>query len=128
MKDMGLIDTAQYRNRWLALVNAVMNLRVHKMRGVFRIAEDLLASHEGLCSMEFVSELVSYLFQFSYILQLNFTLLPSTFLGVLPVPLFYLIIFFLLCFPLFMSYHLVSLAFPSVSLCAIRTLKLHSLF
>jgi len=54
---MGWIDMAQDRGRWRALVNAVMNLGVH-MRGIFRIAEDLLASHEGLCSME----LVSYLF------------------------------------------------------------------
>ena len=49
---MGLIDMAQDWNRWRALVNAVMKLRVHKMRGIFRIAEDLLASHEGVCFME----------------------------------------------------------------------------
>jgi len=52
IKDMGLIDMAQDWNRWRALVNAVMKLRVHKMRGIFRIAEDLLASHEGVCFME----------------------------------------------------------------------------
>jgi hypothetical protein len=28
------IDLAQERDRWWALVNAVMNLRVHKMRGI----------------------------------------------------------------------------------------------
>jgi hypothetical protein len=55
MKNIDWIDMAQDRNRWRTLVNAVMNLRVHKMRGIFRIAEDLLASHEGLCSMELVS-------------------------------------------------------------------------
>ena len=29
-----------------ALVNTVMNLWFHKMRGISRLAEDLLASHE----------------------------------------------------------------------------------
>ena len=28
------IDVAQDRDRWRALVHAVMNLRVHKMRGI----------------------------------------------------------------------------------------------
>ena len=51
---MGWIDMAQDMDRWRALVNAVMILGIH-MRGIFRIAEDLLASHEGLCSMDIVS-------------------------------------------------------------------------
>jgi len=35
-----------------ALVNVVMNLQVHKMHGISRLAESGLASQEGLCSME----------------------------------------------------------------------------
>jgi hypothetical protein len=33
------------------LVNAVMNLRVHKMRGISWLAENRLASQKVLCSM-----------------------------------------------------------------------------
>jgi hypothetical protein len=47
------IDVAQDKDRWQALVNAVMNFWVHKMRGISRLAESLLASEEGL-SMELV--------------------------------------------------------------------------
>jgi hypothetical protein len=39
---------AQDTERWRALVNAVKNLRV---RGISRVAEELLASQEGLCSV-----------------------------------------------------------------------------
>ena len=49
------IDLAQDRNRRQAFVNTVMNLRVHKVRGIFRPAEELLVCQEGLCPMEFVS-------------------------------------------------------------------------
>jgi tRNA-binding EMAP/Myf-like protein len=35
-----------------ALVNAVINLRIHKMRGISSLAENCLSSEEGICSME----------------------------------------------------------------------------
>ena len=41
------IDLDQGRYRWQALVNAVINLWIP-----YNVAQDLLASQEGLCSME----------------------------------------------------------------------------
>jgi len=34
MRGMNGIELAQDRNRWLALVDEVMNLRFHRMRGI----------------------------------------------------------------------------------------------
>jgi hypothetical protein len=48
---MDWIDLAQLSNKWQDLVNAVKNLRVHTAGGISCIAEELLASQEGLCSM-----------------------------------------------------------------------------
>ena len=46
------IDLAQNRDRWRAVVNAVMSLRVHGIQGVSWLAEGLLASQKRLCSMD----------------------------------------------------------------------------
>ena len=47
---MDWIDMAQVRGSWRALVNMVMNLWVPYLQGIFCLAENLLASQEGLCS------------------------------------------------------------------------------
>jgi hypothetical protein len=49
---MDLIELAQDREKWRALMTAVMNLVFHTMRGISCLAENLLASHKGLCSKE----------------------------------------------------------------------------
>ena len=49
---MDWINLAQDMDRWRALVKAVMNLRVHKMRGISWLAEIRLASQEGLYYMK----------------------------------------------------------------------------
>jgi hypothetical protein len=45
----GGIDVAQGRDRWRAVVNTVMNLRVYNMLGISCVSEKLFASQEGLC-------------------------------------------------------------------------------
>jgi hypothetical protein len=56
---MDRIDLAQDGGQWKALVNTVMNLRVHKMLGSSWVPAQLAASQEGLSLMELVSR--SYL-------------------------------------------------------------------
>ena len=48
---MDWIDSAQNRDRWQALVNAVMNIWVPYNVQNF-LTENWLTSQEGLCSME----------------------------------------------------------------------------
>jgi hypothetical protein len=48
------LHLVQDSNQWRAVVNSVMNLRVYKRREISWLAEWLLASQEGLCSVEYV--------------------------------------------------------------------------
>jgi hypothetical protein len=57
---MDRIDMTRNRDRGGAIVNAVMNFPFHKLREISWLAENHLASQEGLCSMELVSS-ISYL-------------------------------------------------------------------
>ena len=49
---MHWIDLAQDSDRWRVIVNAVMKLRFHKMRGISGLAGKCLTSQEGLYSMD----------------------------------------------------------------------------
>jgi hypothetical protein len=52
---MGWIDVAHNRDKWPALVKAVIKIRGRKMRGNARLADNLLASQAGLCSTALIS-------------------------------------------------------------------------
>ena len=52
---MDWIALAQDRDGWQELVKAVMNLQVQQNVGISLLDEDLLASQEGLCSMQLVA-------------------------------------------------------------------------
>ena len=56
-ESMDWIVVAQDRDRWRALVKAVMKFKVSNHAGNF-MTEDLLASQEGPCCMELVSQII----------------------------------------------------------------------
>jgi hypothetical protein len=49
------INQGQDRNKSWAVVNMVLDLRLHKMQDISQLGEVLLASQEGPCFTEFVS-------------------------------------------------------------------------
>jgi len=76
---MNRIDLIQNRDRWPALVNSEMIFRFHKLREISWLAENHLASQEGLYSVKLVS-LVSYLLStfWHFIYKDLFYLYPSS--------------------------------------------------
>jgi hypothetical protein len=53
------------RGQWRALANTIVNLRVPKRRGISRVVGRLLASQEGLCSIELVNGISLQQFYFN---------------------------------------------------------------
>jgi hypothetical protein len=58
--DMAWIDLTQDRDRWPTLVNVVMNLRFHKIRGISSLFEDLWALHKQFGCISLVGWLVGW--------------------------------------------------------------------
>jgi hypothetical protein len=46
------IDLAQNKDKWRALLNTVMNIRIHNGQEISWLAERILGFQEGRCSME----------------------------------------------------------------------------
>jgi hypothetical protein len=49
------MNVAQDSDKWQAVVKVVMNFQVQNKLGISGLAEELLASQEGLCSTELVN-------------------------------------------------------------------------
>jgi hypothetical protein len=60
MRGVDWIDVIQTDNL-RAVVRTVMKFRVSNIQGISWLTEDLLASQDGLCSMELVGWLVDWL-------------------------------------------------------------------
>ena len=54
------INMVQVRDKWRAVVNAVMAFRFDKIGGISWLAEKLIASNGGLCSVELFTYLWNY--------------------------------------------------------------------
>jgi hypothetical protein len=68
---MDWTDPAQYRKKWRAFINVVMNFKFHKTREIFWPALDLLASQEGPRSVEVVRLAISTRFFKHHAMKLN---------------------------------------------------------
>jgi hypothetical protein len=52
LEGLNWTDLAEDIDRWQAPLSAETNLRVYTMRGISWLAEEVLASQEGICSMD----------------------------------------------------------------------------
>jgi hypothetical protein len=72
------IATAQDWNQWHELVNMAINRRP-KRRGNFWLCERLLASYEGLCSMELINGIVTTQFPYVSLSRIIYVEMHSSF-------------------------------------------------